>query len=298
MLEPFQPDKIPVVFVHGLMSRPRTWAMLFNDLLADPVLRRRYQFWFFQYPTGNPILYSASVLRESLLTVQETYDPDATNLNFQQMVICGHSMGGLLSKLQVHRSGDRLWKLVSEVPLESLQLSPDQRSLLKRVMFFDALPFVDRVVFMAVPHRGSEMATSFIGRLGVRLTRIPGRLQDTVGAVRQRLRKSTGAKSDADLLNRAITGISDLDPGNPVLIEVASWEFPNHLEIHSIIGNAVAADTPGGDDTVVPYGSSHLADARSEKIVKSGHKVHTTAAGILELRRILHLHLEEGNQAP
>src|SRR5207302_7155796 len=66
MFEPYQRGKIPVIMVHGLLSSPSTWAPLFNDLRADPVLRERFQFWFYLYPTANPYLLSAADLRATL----------------------------------------------------------------------------------------------------------------------------------------------------------------------------------------------------------------------------------------
>jgi hypothetical protein len=45
------------------------------------------------------------------------------------------------------------------------------------------------------------------------------------------------------------------------------------------------------DDGLVPYRSSHLAGAASEKVIVSGHSVQETAEAILEVRRILHENL-------
>ena len=101
MLQPYDPNKIPVVFVHGLLSSPTTWAPMFNGLMGDPELRARYQFWFFRYPTGNPMLFSAGSLRASLDEARRVFDPDGNNPAFGDMVVVGHSMGGLLTKTLV-----------------------------------------------------------------------------------------------------------------------------------------------------------------------------------------------------
>ena len=53
-LQPYDPDRIPVVFVHGLISTPFDWVKTINGLQADPEIRKRYQFWVFAYPTGIP----------------------------------------------------------------------------------------------------------------------------------------------------------------------------------------------------------------------------------------------------
>jgi hypothetical protein len=284
MFQQYRPGRLPVVFVHGLMSSPETWIELFNDLLADPVLRERYQFWFFVYPTGNPIPYSAAVLRESLLSARAAHDPEGRDPSFSRTVLIGHSMGGLLTRMQIQGSGDRLWNAVSNEPLDEMDLTEEQKALVRRMLVYDALPFVDRVVFMATPHRGSEIARGLIGRIGASLIKLPVTFVDTARAVRP--------SSDADELEERITGIGNLSPDSALLVEMSSWPLPPDLEIHSIVGNREAADTPGGTDGVVPYWSSHLDGAVSEKIVRSGHSVQKIVEAIKEVRRILHLHLK------
>jgi hypothetical protein len=62
MMRPYRPGRIPVVLVHGTASSPVRWAELFNEISHDPLVSGRYQFWLFQYNTGQPILYSAMLL--------------------------------------------------------------------------------------------------------------------------------------------------------------------------------------------------------------------------------------------
>src|SRR5213592_952879 len=94
-LQPYDPDRIPLVFVHGLFSTPFDWVKTINGLQADAEIRKHYQFWIFAYPTGNPILYSALRLREELAKVGKLYP------KHKDYVLVGHSMGGLLSQAQV-----------------------------------------------------------------------------------------------------------------------------------------------------------------------------------------------------
>ena len=103
-LQPYDPDRIPVVFVHGLMSTPFTWAKTINGLQADPEIRKHYQFWVFAYPTGNPILYSALRLREELAKVDKLYP------NRRPYVLVGHSMGGILTQAQVTTVTRAMWR--------------------------------------------------------------------------------------------------------------------------------------------------------------------------------------------
>ncbi|MCK6459575.1 MAG: alpha/beta hydrolase, partial [Planctomycetes bacterium] len=296
MLQPYDPDRIPVVFVHGLMSLPMTWAPLCNEMVADPVLRARCQFWFFRYPTGYPVLYSAALLREALTTVVRTYDPEGRNENLRRMVLCGHSMGGLLSRVQVQTSGGRLWNVLCETPIDGLPLSPPEKELLRRSFEFERLPFVSRVVFMAVPHRGSDYARGFLGWLGASMIEEPERIEVLPEAVRPLLREEYRDRSLGEI-RHALTGIGNLSPGNPVQHEIAMWPYPPDVTLHSIIGNEDAAE-PGGTDGIVAYWSSHVDGVASEKVVRSGHGVHWNMEAIGELRRILVLHVAEGSREP
>lgn len=285
MLHPYQPGKIPVVFVYGLMGKPMTWVPMVNTLLSDPVLRARYQFWYFSYPTGNPVIYSAAVLREELNKARRLLDPDGGDAAFDRMVIVGHSMGGLVSRLQVTTSGDALWKLVVDRPLESLDVEEPMRKLLRSVFFFDALPFVKRAVFMATPHRGSELAdTSFAGMFGSKIT-LPPDVLKAIAALKS-AEGATGIFAD-----RTPTAVDSLSARQPVLDALERLPIAPHVQYHSIICNHEAADTPGGTDMIVPYTSSHLDGTVSEKIIKSGHSCTRNAAAIYEVKRILLHHL-------
>src|SRR5262249_13208370 len=128
MFEPYQPGKIPVVMVHGLLASPLTWTTMFNDLRADPQLRERYQFWFYLYPTGNPYLATAADLRQELTRLRAELDPAGKDWTLDHMVLVGHSMGGLVSRLLTADSGDDFWKLVADRPLDDLKIAPDTRA--------------------------------------------------------------------------------------------------------------------------------------------------------------------------
>src|SRR5262249_6697802 len=85
-----------------------------------------------------------------------------TDAALRQMVIIGHSQGGLLAKMTAIDSGTRLWDTVSQRPLDDLILRDETREQLRRTLFLQPLPFVRRVVFIATPHRGSYEAGSWI----------------------------------------------------------------------------------------------------------------------------------------
>jgi pimeloyl-ACP methyl ester carboxylesterase len=293
LLQPYQDDRIPVLFVHGLMSSPRTWLQMLNNIMGDPVLRRRYQFWFFWYPTGNPMLYSSANLRASLQRVRRTLDPAGTNTYFNRMVVVGHSMGGLLSKTLVQSSGTQLWQLVASQTPSQLELTVAEQALINKVFFFEAQPFIARILFLATPHRGSVLAERPIARVGSWATSLPETLTQTGKSLLAR--RKTFAKSQRLTAARAIehvtTGIDSLSPNNPTLKVLC--ELPLNVPYHSIIGNETQAGVPDGTDGVVSYTSAHLDGAQSELIVKSDHSVQENLNAIREVRRILLLHLSD-----
>jgi len=122
LVQPYFPGRIPVVFVHGTASSPVWWAEMWNTLFADPVLREHYQFWAFNYASGNPITYTAGILRNDLMDQVKTLDPDGKDPALRQMVIIGHSQGGLLAKLTATDTGDRLWRLASRTNIDELKV--------------------------------------------------------------------------------------------------------------------------------------------------------------------------------
>src|SRR5205085_999316 len=66
LMQPYSPDRIPVIMVHGLKSTPLTWHEMTNEIMDDSVLGRRYQLWHYLYPTGLPFLASAAEFRDEI----------------------------------------------------------------------------------------------------------------------------------------------------------------------------------------------------------------------------------------
>jgi pimeloyl-ACP methyl ester carboxylesterase len=277
LLEPYDPDKIPVVFVHGLLSIPQMWVPTVNAVQSDPELRGRFQFWVFAYPTGNPILLSALRLRESLASIYQLYP------RTKGIVLIGHSMGGLLIQMQAVRTQRVLWDSVFQSDADRLYATTPSDNLVKKALIFDANPHVKRLVFICVPHRGSYLASNWIGSIGVSLIRIPRTIVSHIGeGITGSLLKNMGLK-------RPPTGINGLSPRNPVLRSLDT--LPIAVPYYSIIGDRGRGDTPNSSDGVVPYWSSHLAGAKSELIVPGPHGSFALPQTIAELKRILRLHL-------
>lgn len=290
MTQQYQPGKIPVVFVHGLFTTTRTWIVMFNELIGDPLLRERYQFWFFLYPTGNPIGFSAVLLRDALKEVREVLDPTGKDAAFDRMVLVGHSMGGILSRIMVQHSNNIVYDALFDRPIDELDIGGDERELLRRMVFFEPLPFVRRVIFMATPHRGSELARNRLANFGLSIVKLPGEMVDFVTDITPFLKPEL-EKNPNYPKKRVPTGFHGLRPESIVSQTVDNLPIDANVIYHSIIGNNVSADTPGGSDGIVTYESAHLEGAASERIVRSNHNVHVNPAAVLEVRRILYEHI-------
>jgi pimeloyl-ACP methyl ester carboxylesterase len=287
-MQPYRRGRIPVVFVHGTASGPGRWADMLNSLENDPWLRTRFQYWFFYYDTGNPITYSADVLRTSLRLIVEQLDPDGTDAALRQMVVIGHSQGGLLAKMTAIDSGTRLWDTVSRRPLDDLILRDETREQLRRTLFLQPLPFVRRVIFIATPHRGSYEAGSWIAHQVAGFASLPKGFVDVMKDL------VTGNPGVVTLsLGGLPRSINDMTPGNSFVQALASTPVAPGVATHSIV--AVSGDKPlaEDDDGIVKYESAHLDDVESEVVIRSWHSVQGHPLAIAEVRRILYLHGEE-----
>jgi len=284
-LQPYRPGRIPVVFVHGTASSAGRWAQMLNDLMNDPCIRGRFQFWFFTYDTGNPILYSAMLLRKTLDTVVSELDPQQQDSTLRDMVVIGHSQGGLLTKLIAVDPQSTLWDRFSDEPLEAMNLPEETRNLMKGAFFFKPLPYVTRVVFISTPHRGSYVAGSWISHQLTRFITLPGRLVSGIADIVTQ-NKTMALKFQSG----SFSSVDSMTPGSPLMTTLAPMPIAPGVAAHSII--AVKGDGPKeeGMDGVVAYSSAHLEDMDSELVVRSGHSSQGNPHTIEEVRRILLLH--------
>ncbi len=297
LLEPYDPNKIPVLMVHGLWSTPLTWIDMFNDLRAFPEIRSRYQFWFYLYPTAKPFWESAALLREDLAKLRFEIDPQHANQQLDQMVLVGHSMGGLLSRMQVLDSGNQFWSAIADGSFDQLRAEPEIKQQIRQVAFFHANPSIRRVVTMATPHRGSQLANDWTQSLARLFIRYPQSM----------IAKATVGRANADLfkspeLIQPATSIDSLSPDTPFFPVLNSLQPPPTVRQHNVVGVVKdrswwkwIEEEPG--DGVVPVSSARLEQAESEITVTADHQnVHRHPLAILEVRRILLQHLAELNQ--
>jgi pimeloyl-ACP methyl ester carboxylesterase len=311
MLEPYRPGKIPIVLVHGTASSPARWAEMLNEFQSDPIIRAHYQFWFFIYSTGNPVLYSASLLRQALQETLSDLDPEGRDPALRRMVVIGHSQGGLLTRLQVTTSGTRFWDRLSDQPFEELQIDDDTRKTLGKALFFERQEFIERVIFISTPHHGSFLADSQLGNFASKLARAPADLvRDSINLAqagvdlvesavdRRRSFLSLFSRDDESAqlerrLRRLPSSVDNMKPDSAFTTTLQTLPIDSSVHAHSII--PVLGDPPpqGQHDGVVAYSSAHLEGVESELVVfGSGHSTQSHPSTIREARRILLEHLD------
>jgi pimeloyl-ACP methyl ester carboxylesterase len=289
MLEPYQPGKIPVLFIHGLLSDPLVWRTMVNELQAQPALISRYQLWTFRYDTGAPFLTSAAALRRQLVELQTYYDPCGYDGAAPNIIVVGHSMGGLVAKLQVTYSGAELWNAEAHIPLEQVRTDSTTRALLNDAFFFAPSPRISRVIYIGTPHLGSGMASRLVGRLGSALVEPAPQAAERHEQV---IRDNPGAFSE-EFTRRLPTSIDLLEPTSPLLLATSRLPYRPGVQAHSIIGEGSYTVGSGPSDGVVPLCSARLRGVTSEKLVAVRHaRQPGNEAVIAEVMRILVHHAQ------
>ena len=296
-MQPYEPDKIPIVLVHGTFSSPVAWAEMANTLRADPIVNRKYQIWNFFYDSGKRIGASAHELREALSAQVQQVDPEGTNAALRQMVVIGHSQGGLLTKLTAADTGDAFVRMATGKSLAQLDVSAEERARLEKESVFTALPFVKRVVFIATPHRGSFLSKNWVRTLVLKMITLPkGVLQSTANLMHTIGRLGVSEAHAQQFV--AATSLDAMSPDNPTLKTLAEIPLAPGIKGNSIVAIDGDATPPEGDDGVVKYASAHVDYVESEFLVRSGHSCQSHPLVIEEVRRILLAHLQENQQLP
>jgi pimeloyl-ACP methyl ester carboxylesterase len=288
MVRPYVRGKSPVVFVHGLWSRPASWRRTIEALAADPEIDDRCQFWTFGYSTGNPVSYSAHLFRKELEEVRRRLDPDKKDPALNRMVLVGHSMGGLLCKMIAVDPDQRLWRAVSSRPIAELAGESVDCALMRDCLFFQPDPGVRRVVYIATPHRGSQFDRGSVQAIGTKLVFLP----DDLCAAQRRL----VARNRRDFFREPFckvlpSSIDELEWDSPILRELSALTHPRGLKVHSIIAVRPGSPPEQPTDGLVSYESAHIAGATSEKLVFAAHLCQDRPEVIDEVGRVLRQHV-------
>ncbi len=281
LLQPYDRGRVPLVLIHGLASDAYTWDDIIFALKSDPVISQKYQIWVYQYPTGVSYLRSAADLRRDLMMARRSLDPDGSDSAFDETVLVGHSMGGLLARLQVSHSDDHLWRAVSSLPMqETIQGRAVPESTI-RAFVFEPVPFVRKVVYMATPHRGSNWTLQPLGQFSRWLIELPQSVRDEW---RTLVRRDTRFNSPAD----PPTSLDHLTPGNPIIVAMSGLRESKAVSAHSIIGEGYLVPDGYMGDGVVPIVSARWPRVRSEYFVRATHSgILKAPPAMTELVRVL-----------
>ena len=299
MVQPYEPGKIPVLMVHGLWSSPMTWMEMFNDLRSSPDIRRNYQFWFYLYPTSQPFWVSAAELRRDLAEMRQVLDPQHREPALDQMVLVGHSMGGLVARLQTLESKDDYWKLASRIPWAQVKAEPDVREKLGDLFYFHPSPSIRRVVTIATPFGGSNFSNQTTQYLLGKLIRLPATLADA----QRQIFSDNPDMLFAESVLKIANSIDALSPRSVLLPLMQQSPRAPWVRYNNIIGeipsswwlHALGDQTDG----VVSVASARTPDAEPALIVPADHMtVHCHPLAVMEVRRILHEHLDELRACP
>jgi pimeloyl-ACP methyl ester carboxylesterase len=284
-LQPYDPAKTVVLVIHGLKDSPATWAPMLNALRADEQIRRNYQFWFYSYPSGYPYPYSASILRRELDAIEKRFPLR------KKMVVVGHSMGGCISRLLITDTGEKLWRDLFKKSPSEVQLTSTSRQIFTDALIFRHRPEIGRVIFIAAPLRGSDMASNWAGRIGSMLVKSPR----TLLAAGKDALKTVSFQGDELRLSRIPNSVDTLAPNNRFVRAIQTIPLTPGIPHHVISGDRGKGghrdhSKPVMSDGIVPYWSSHMDTAESELVVSSSHSAHQNPQAIAEVKRILKLH--------
>jgi hypothetical protein len=199
-------------------------------------------------------------------------------------------MGGVIARLLVSSSDDKLWGVVRTRPDLSAADRQKLRAKLSPYLKFEPMPQVTRAVFLAAPHRGTPFAQRDLARWIGNLIQLPATLLRENLAVTDAIQKAAPPGSPARIPN----SVDNLNSDDPFIKAASTLPISPNVHYHTIVGvyksKGPLADS---DDGVVPYSSSHLDGADSELAIPSWHSVQETPQAIIELRRILRLHAAE-----
>ncbi|MDQ0608431.1 pimeloyl-ACP methyl ester carboxylesterase [Variovorax sp. W1I1] len=287
LMQPYDPNRRTVIMLHGLASSPEAWINVANEVLGDETLRRNYQIWQVYYPTNAPLAINNFAIRQAITETLAHFDPTGKAEASRNITLIGHSMGGVLSRLLVSSSGDKLWDtILASYPMQGAQQQRMEQRLAPYLRF-EPLPQVSDAIFIASPHRGTPFANNRIARWVANLITLPVAMLGQLNDISRELMRIAPGKQDIGPLRipNSIDNLSDRD----AFVQMSS-DLPMNprVRFHSIIGN----DTPGvvqalSSDGIVPYESAHLDGAASELVLRSAHSVQENPLAILEIRRIL-----------
>lgn len=280
---PYDAEKIPLLMIHGVASSPAAFKELSYAIESDPYLASTYQLWYYYYPSGSPWILSAAEFRRDLREFLTTVDPDQQSPHSSNICLIAHSMGGLISRLSCSEPKQHLAGAFLKRPLHDMNLSKADEALLQEAFHYSPLTSVSRIIFAAVPHRGSHIASGAI----------KWACENTVklATPTNTLRKNTLSPDALASLGPKDVSVTQLEPQHLGLKALANMPIRSGLLCHSLQGSLplINKDTDG----VVPHSSSFFSPSISTHTSSTGHSLVNHPHAIKEILRILHLHTKD-----
>ena len=187
---PYKPGRIPVVFVHGTASSPG--ALGGDGQRPDRTTPRcaSLPVLVLLLRLGQPdrLLGLRCATRSRERWTRST--PTARDPALHDMVVIGHSQGGLLTKMTAVDTGDAFWDArQQQASRRARGFATRRASCCATRSSSSRCPSSPRVIFIATPHRGSYMAGQLAGSQ-------PGR----------RLRRSAAGPGERSISPTSCTG--------------------------------------------------------------------------------------------
>lgn len=296
LMEDYDPARRPLIMVHGLGSSPLAWAKLSNAIWGDPSLRARFQIWHVVYQTDAPLFVARRRLVDYLDTAFEILDPEHDDAARSGIVLIGHSLGGVLSRLLAADAGEALWSAAFNVSPDALPGNSDDVEVVRQLLLFQPYPGISRVIFLAAPHQGSPLADAWYARL---INALAGRRTPEMKALGRIARAHPEAVREelrAAYQGAAINSISTLRASQPVRRASETLMPASHIPYNTVAGK-LPGRVPEGDG-VVPLSSAMIDGAESTAIVASGHDVYANDQAIEQILRILMLDVASQDTSP
>lgn len=291
-ITPLQKNKQPLLMIHGLNSSPLIGYELTMAVLQDEELKQRYQIWHAFYPSGPPPFYNSMRIRKKLDELHDMLKAEGGTKELDQMLVVGHSMGGIISKTLIQNTDYVLWDISFTERPEQIGYAQKELDKVKDIFIFKARPYIDKVVFMDTPHGGSESSESILAKVASWFINLPKNFTLILSNFILKL----GPDKITLPMREYLSGsgphsVQVLSPRHPLLQGLNKLEYQR--PVYSIVGSdgALSCNDEKScsqiSDGVVPFFSAHQAKAVQEIIVPSNHNSYQSPQAIAFLLQVL-----------
>lgn len=291
-ITPLQKNKQPLLMIHGLNSSPLIGYELTMAVLQDEELKQRYQIWHAFYPSGPPPFYNSMRIRKKLDELHGMLKAEGGAKELDQILVVGHSMGGIISKTLIQNTDYVLWDLSFTERPEQIGYAQKELDKIQDIFIFKTRPYIDKVVFMDTPHGGSEYSESILAKMASWFINLPKNFTLILSNFILKLGPDKVTLPMREYLSGSGPhSVQVLSPRHPLLQGLNKLEYQR--PVYSIVGSDGALSCKDEkscsqiSDGVVPFFSAHQAKAVQEIIVPSNHNSYQSPQAIEFLLQVL-----------